>query len=1404
MAGDNDNTTHQKAHESHSAAKTLLANGSHAFFHDVATKLKTSLHTPQLPQVDVRFRNLSVAVELPSSHHNGSANGVGGDGHQTVFELPTLVSVVKQSLKGLVTKRSTETQFILKDLSGAFKPGTTTLILGQPSSGKSSLMKVLSGRFPNEKHVRVTGDVTFNGTNAEELARVLPQLVNYVTQRDMHYPTMTVQETLEFARTCCSSGLADQLECALKASGGSNNSSDRDAVRSVLENLPAVVLELLGLYNCKDTVVGDSMLRGISGGEKKRVTTGEMLFGSRLALFMDDISTGLDSAATFDIISSLRSVAKNFGTTIVISLLQPSPEVFALFDDVLILNEGEVIYHGPQAGVVNYFEELGFVCPPERDGADFLLDIGTPAQAVYQVKTDHSTAAASSNARLTMRTSPVTAHDFAEIFKQSTIYRDMVEYMDEPLDKGFLLTAQSFIKSVPEFHQSFFASTWAVGMREFLLLTRNKAFIAGHAAMIVIMALLYSTIYYDTDPADVQVVIGVVFAAAMFLSLGQASQIPTIMATRDVFYKQRRSNFYRTSSFVLSSAASRIPVALWESLVFGSMLYWMCGFSSDASAFIVFEVLLFLTSVALGGWFYFLATVAPNTNVAMPLAMVSILFLVTFAGFVIPQHGIPDFLIWLYWITPLSWVVRSIMINQYQAPEFTQCEYRDVNYCKMFPGVKSAGEYYLSLYDVATGREWIYYGIAFMAAMCFFYVWLAILALEYRRFESPENPTIVRRSHNQQQKTVDEIEETEYQLVGSPKASTQVSLTVNPSSASHQRQFTPVTLAFQDLWYTVPLKAKNKDDPTSIDLLKGISGYAKPGTMTALMGASGAGKTTLMDVIAARKTGGKIQGKILLNGYEATDTVIRRGTGYCEQMDVHSEASTFREALTFSAFLRQASDVPDSLKHDSVEECLDLLDLYPIADKLTRGSSMEQMKRLTIGVELAAQPSVLFLDEPTSGLDAQAAKSIVEGVRKVANSGRTVMCTIHQPSAEVFEVFDTLLLLKKGGETVYFGEIGEGKRTLVDYFEKIPGVARLEKGYNPATWILECIGAGVSSSNASVTDFVQTFNESALKKSLDDTLDQDGVTRPALNVPELSFAQKRAASGYTQMSFLMHRTMTTYWRTASYNLTRILIAFTLALFFGIVFANAEYKTYQGVNAGIGMVFLSTVFSGIVSFFSVLPVAINERGAFYRERASQTYNALWYFLGITVAEIPYVFSCSLIFTVLFYPLVGFKGFTNGVLYWINKALLILMQTYTGQLLAFALPTAEFAMVIGVLVNSIFFLFMGFNPPTIALPAGYKWLYYVVPKRYSFSILSALVFADCPDDVSESERGDHLGCQEMIGVPINLPVKTVKQYIETVFDARHDEIWSNFAVVLFAIVLIRILGLLALRFINHQNR
>ncbi|OWZ19440.1 ABC transporter [Phytophthora megakarya] len=1315
--------------------KALMARGPQALHDHVASRMEKAMGK-SLPQMEVRFRDISISADIMVK-----------DETDVTVELPTLINVVKTGFREMRSSTHVVKKQILKNVSGVFKPGTITLVLGQPGSGKSSLMKLLSGRFPDEKNIAMEGDVTYNGTAAGDMRKHLPQFVSYVTQRDKHYPLLTVKETLEFAHTCCGGGLSKRAEEHFINGTPEENIAALEAARAMFKHYPDIVIQQLGLDNCQNTIVGDAMTRGVSGGERKRVTTGEMEFGNKYVMMMDEISTGLDSAATFDIITTQRSIAKKFRKTVVISLLQPSPEVFELFDDVVILNEGHVMYHGPRPEALGYFESLGFKCPPRRDVADFLLDLGTSKQGQYEVEVAPGVAI------------PRTAGDFADAFKRSSIYHQLLVALEDPVHPGLVDDKKTHMDAQPEFHQNFWDSTALLMKRQMRVTLRDSAALIGRLFMNTVMGLLYSSVFYQFDPTNAQLVMGVIFASVLCLSLGQSAQIPTVMAARDVFYKQRGANFFRTASYVLSSSASQLPPILLESIVFGSIVYWMCGFVDKIGAFVLFLLMLIITNLAFTAFFFFLASAAPNYNVANPISSVSILFFILFGGFVITKEQIPDYLIWIYWINPIAWCVRALAVNQYSSSDFDRCTYGDVNFCESFN--QTVGDYSLSTFEVPAEKYWL----------------------------CPANVTL--DSENKGDGSDD------YGLMRTPRGTPNGSDAVLSVGPEREKHFIPVTIAFKDLWYTVPDPANPKE---TIDLLKGISGYALPGTITALMGSSGAGKTTLMDVIAGRKTGGKITGQILLNGHAATDLAIRRSTGYCEQMDIHSEAATIREALTFSAFLRQGADVPDSYKYDSVTECLDLLDLNPIADQIIRGSSVEQMKRLTIGVELAAQPSVLFLDEPTSGLDARSAKLIMDGVRKVANTGRTVVCTIHQPSTEVFSVFDSLLLLKRGGETVYAGELGKNACEMIAYFESISGVSRLEDNYNPATWMLEVIGAGVGNSNGDKTDFVKIFQASKHFDVLQSNLDREGVSRPSPDLPELTYGDKRAATEMTQMKLVMQRFFRMYWRTASFNLTRFFINLMLGLVFGITYIDAEYTSYTGINSGMGMMYLAVGFLGIGSFNSALPIASQERAVFYRERAAQTYNAFWYFFASSVVEIPYTFGAALLFMATFYPMVGFTGFGAFVTFWLTVSLHVLLQAYIGEFLVFLLPNVEVAQILGMLMALIFLLFMGFSPPAGDLPTGYKWLYHITPQKYTLAAMSVIVFGDCPD-----AGGSDVGCKVMTNLPPSLSADlTVKQYLDDVFLMKHNQIWRNAAIVLGFLVVFRVLTLVAMRFVNHQKR
>ena len=342
-------------------------------------------------------------------------------------------------------------------------------------------------------------------------------------------------------------------------------------------------------------------------------------------------------------------------------------------------------------------------------------------------------------------------------------------------------------------------------------------------------------------------------------------------------------------------------------------------------------------------------------------------------------------------------------------------------------------------------------------------------------------------------------------------------------------------LTWEDMCYDVPISSGQ------LRLLKNVYGYVKPGELTALMGASGAGKTTLLDVLASRKNIGVISGEKLIDA-QPPGTDFQRGTAYAEQLDVHESTQTVREALRFSAELRQPYDVPLSEKHAYVEEVIALLEMEDIADAVIgypeAGLAVEQRKRVTIGVELAAKPHLLlFLDEPTSGLDSQSAFNIVRFLKKLAAAGQAILCTIHQPNASLFESFDRLLLLQQGGETIYFGDIGKDAQVLREYFRKYGALCPPDA--NPAEWMLDAIGAG-QAPRIGDKDWGEIWNDSdELQETKEAILRiKDERRREADSQPKLD-AKEYATPLWHQIKVVNKRQHKAFWRSPNYGFTRL-------------------------------------------------------------------------------------------------------------------------------------------------------------------------------------------------------------------------------------------------------------------------
>lgn len=331
-------------------------------------------------------------------------------------------------------------------------------------------------------------------------------------------------------------------------------------------------------------------------------------------------------------------------------------------------------------------------------------------------------------------------------------------------------------------------------------------------------------------------------------------------------------------------------------------------------------------------------------------------------------------------------------------------------------------------------------------------------------------------------------------------------------------------------------------------LLDNVQGYVKPGMLGALMGASGAGKTTLLDVLAQRKTDGVIHGSIMVDGRELPIS-FQRSAGYCEQLDVHEPLCTVRESLEFSALLRQSRHTPEEEKLAYVDTIIDLLELHDIENTLVgrvgAGLTIEQRKRLTIGVELVSKPSILiFLDEPTSGLDGQSAFQTVRFLRKLADVGQAILVTIHQPSASLFAQFDTLLLLAKGGKTVYFGDIGENGSVVKNYFAK--NDAHCPENVNPAEFIIEVCSGSLSKGRDWGDVWLKSEEHTRISNELDHII-KDAASKPP-GTPE-DPNQFAMPLGY-QIKVVTKRAVKSVYRNTDYVNNKVMLHISCALFNG--------------------------------------------------------------------------------------------------------------------------------------------------------------------------------------------------------------------------------------------------------------
>ncbi|KAJ0668683.1 putative ABC-type sulfate transporter [Helianthus annuus] len=1262
-----------------------------------------------------------------------------------------------------------------------------TLLLGPPSSGKTTLLMALAGRL--DQGLNVEGTVTYNGLTLEEF---VPQRTSsYISQNDVHVGEMTVKETLDFSARCQGVGSRYELlaeidrrekEAGIFPEGDVDLFMKANATEGVENNIISdYIIKILGLEICRDTVVGNQMIRGISGGQKKRLTTGEMMVGSTRALFMDEISSGLDTSTTFQIVKCLQQIAHLTETTILMSLLQPSPETFNLFDDIILLSQGQVVYQGPIEHIANFFQSLGFVCPERKGIADFL-------QEVISQK-DQEQYWADKSKPYTY----VSVSQFSEHFKQFHIGEQLQNELLVPYkqteSKKSALVFKKYTVPKRELFKACFDKEW-------LLVKRSAVVYIAKTLQISFVAIIGATMFLRTrmhsrNEEDGGVYVGAILFALITNMFNGFPELPMTIERLPVLYKHRELLFHPTWAFTIPTILLRVPISLVESTVWTVMTYYVIGFAPEPSRFFKHFLLMFLIQQMASGLFRLNAAVCRTMTIANTAGTLVLESCFLLGGIVLPKGRIPDWWQWAYWVSPLSYGFNALTTNELLAPRWMNKLGSD-NSTKL-------GVAILQNFGVTPDRNWFWIGATALLGLAVLFNVLFTLALAY--LDAPGKPQATILDDEANVMEVDHVVEAK----NSREMMIQKTHNINEDSgvagASPKKgmilPFTPLSMSFDSINYYVDMPLAMKEESTAKDnklqLLTDVSGAFRPGVLTALMGISGAGKTTLMDVLSGRKTGGYIEGDIRISGFPKVQHTFTRISGYCEQNDIHSPQVTVYESLLFSAFLRLPKDINRDEKMLFVEEVMELVELTNLKDMIVgipgiSGLSTQQRKRLTIAVELVANPSIIFMDEPTTGLDARAAAIVMRTVRNTVDTGRTVVCTIHQPGVDIFEAFDELLLMKTGGQVIYAGPLGLKSAKLIEYLEGIHGVPKIVEQQNPATWLLEV--TSVAAEKRLGIDFAQHYKSSTLYERNIALVKELSI--PPSGAKQLFYTTQYAQSMWSQFKSCIQKQWHSYWRTPEYNLVRFCFTLVTALLVGTIFWKVGTKRDSSTDLTMifGGLYGAVLFAGINNGTTVVPVVAFERTVFYRERAAGMYSALPYAMAQVIVEIPYVFFQTTYYTVIIYTMVSFE-WTAVKYFWFffMHFLTFLYFTYNGLMAVSLAPNDQLASILTSAFYSLFNLFSGFFIPRPKIPKWWVWCYWIDPLAWTFQGLIA------------SQYGD---VKETIKVPGMSYDPTIKWYVETHFGYEDGYLGLVTAVLVSFTVFFAVMYAYCLNKLNFQTR
>ncbi|KAL3645304.1 ABC transporter G member 6 [Castilleja foliolosa] len=530
------------------------------------------------------------------------------------------------------------TKAILNDISGEARDGEIMAVMGASGSGKSTLIDALANRMAKGS---VKGAITLNGEQLE--SRLLKVISAYVMQDDLLFPMLTVEETLMFA-----------AEFRLP----------RTLSRSKKKLRVEALIDQLGLRNAAKTVIGDEGHRGVSGGERRRVSIGTDIIHDPIMLFLDEPTSGLDSTSAYMVVKVLQRIAQS-GSVVIMSIHQPSYRIMGLLDRMIFLSRGQTVYSGPPSNLPLFFSDFGHPIPDNENKTEFALDLireleGSPGGTKSLVEFNKSWQNLKRGNQITIN-------------PDETNRLSLKEAISASISRGKLVsgaangTTNNPSSMVPTFANPAWVEMTVLSKRSFTNSRRMPELFCVRLGAVVVTGFILATMFWrlDNSPKGVQERLGF-FAFAMSTTFYTcADALPVFLQERYIFMRETAYNAYRRSSYVLSHSLVSLPALLFLSLAFAAITFWAVGLDGS---FLFYFLIIFASFWAGSSFVTFLSGVVPQVMLGYTIVVAILAYFLLFSGFFINRDRIPLYWIWFHYLSLVKYPYEAVLQNEFGDP----------------------------------------------------------------------------------------------------------------------------------------------------------------------------------------------------------------------------------------------------------------------------------------------------------------------------------------------------------------------------------------------------------------------------------------------------------------------------------------------------------------------------------------------------------------------------------------------------------------------------------------------------------------------------------------------------------------------------------------------------------------